>query len=577
LKFTHTLKFRLIVTTILCAAVVSLVGNLSLFNYLNGIIRQKADRIVDIHLSTLRSQLDKDLSDLTDLAILCASDTTLTTALEQRGTDSFAMRLALNAQNQLNTYLASSPLNNAVDVLAAFNADGLIIMASGRQFGSLSDYEALVALPLYQRVSALSPQPFYVIEPSPSIKNGRTTLAVLCPVQNVGSTPGYGYLYIELGLDVLEGVLAPYSDLNDLFVAAADGQLLTRTPDGYPDGFTAAGLQDGLCRIGASSYEVRSEPLCSGGLRLYHCVVQTALDQDGAHILYAVTAVIILSLLLAAVLAVMVSASLSRPISRLDERLRRIASNDFSFDPTIEKPQGELGQIGRTINEMSMSIQHLLRETEEMSTQRRNIEIELLQSQVNPHFLYNTLDSIRWMAVIQKNPGIANMTRSLSNLLKNIAKGTQDKIPLSEELSLLQDYIAIQSVRYLETFTFVNRVPRELYDYKIVKLTLQPLVENAIFHGIEPTGECGTITVSGREEGDVLCLTVEDNGVGIEPERLANLLSAGHDRGRSSLNGIGIANVHQRLQLIYGREYGLVVESEPGRYTRVTVRLPKEV
>ena len=101
------------------------------------------------------------------------------------------------------------------------------------------------------------------------------------------------------------------------------------------------------------------------------------------------------------------------------------------------------------------------------------------------------------MAVIQKNPGIASITHSLSNLLKNIAKGTQDKITLAEELGLLQDYIAIQAVRYVEMFTFVNEVPQELYACRIVKLTLQPLVENAIFHGIEPTGECGTITMTG--------------------------------------------------------------------------------
>ena len=224
-----------------------------------------------------------------------------------------------------------------------------------------------------------------------------------------------------------------------------------------------------------------------------------------------------------------------------------------------------------------MSIQHLLRETEAMYNQRRNIEIDLLQSQVNPHFLYNTLDSIRWMAVIQKNPGIANITRSLSNLLKNIAKGTQDKIPLREELGLLNDYIAIQSVRYLETFTFENRVPEELYDCRIVKLTLQPLVENAIFHGIEPTGECGTITLTGRAEGGDLYLCVEDDGAGIEPERLAGILTTERKRSGSSMNGIGIANVHKRLQLIYGRQYGLKVESEPGKYTRVTVHLPKEV
>ena len=301
------------------------------------------------------------------------------------------------------------------------------------------------------------------------------------------------------------------------------------------------------------------------------------MEENGVHLLYTLFVVLITSLLLGGILTVIVSAYIARPVRRLNDRIRRITKNDFSFDPAIENSKDELGEIGHTVNEMTMSIKHLLRQTEEMYVRRKNIEIELLQSQVNPHFLYNTLDTIRWMAVIQQCPGIANTVSSLVNLLKNLAKGTQDKIPLREELALLGDYIAIQNVRYVETFTFVNEIPAELLDLRIIKLTLQPLVENAIFHGIEPTGECGTITLSGHLEGDDLVLTVTDDGAGIPPEKLDTLLTAHHKKNRSSLNGMGVANVHQRLQLTYGKNYGLTVESELGKYTRVSVHIPKAV
>lgn len=569
LRFTKTLRFRLIVLSVLCAAVVSLAGNLSLYSYLNHIINQRADHIDEIYLSTLQNQLNTYLTDLSDLAVLCSSDFTVSQSLTA------SKAAAIDAQDRLNAYLATSPVQNHIDVISVVNDRGVIVSATAQTFGELHDYDAIRAQPLYQQaVESGASQQVGVVQ---SIHGGEQALAMICPIQGLGSRPGQGYLYIELNLELFNDVLQPYTELNDLFVTGPDGQLVTLRPEGIPADFTAAGLTDGDCAIGGQTYLVRSEPLSMGGLRLYHCVLQTELDQEGIHILYTVIAVVALSLLLALCLSVLFSAYFSRPISRLNDRLRRIAANDFSFDPAIEKPQDELGQIGRTVNEMSMSIQHLLRETEAMYNQRRNIEIDLLQSQVNPHFLYNTLDSIRWMAVIQKNPGIANITRSLSNLLKNIAKGTQDKIPLREELGLLNDYIAIQSVRYLETFTFENRVPEELYDCRIVKLTLQPLVENAIFHGIEPTGECGTITLTGRAEGGDLYLCVEDDGAGIEPERLAGILTTERKRSGSSMNGIGIANVHKRLQLIYGRQYGLKVESEPGKYTRVTVHLPKEV
>ena len=180
------------------------------------------------------------------------------------------------------------------------------------------------------------------------------------------------------------------------------------------------------------------------------------------------------------------------------------------------------------------------------------------------------------MAVIQKCPGIEKMTRSLSNLLKNIAKGTQDKITVQEELNLLHDYVDIQAVRYMEAFSFVDEVPEALYKYRMIKLTLQPLVENAIFHGIEPTGESGTITVTGREDGSDIVLCVADDGAGIPADTLADLLTAERPRSHASLNGIGVYNVHKRLQMLYGDAYGLRIDSEPGCGTCVTVRIPKE-
>ena len=204
----------------------------------------------------------------------------------------------------------------------------------------------------------------------------------------------------------------------------------------------------------------------------------------------------------------------------------------------------------------------------------------MLQNQINPHFIYNTLNSIKWMATIQHAPGIAEMTMALSRLLKSVSKGNERLVPLQEEFALLNDYFTIQQYRYGGTITMdVTYIEDERLcrDCMIPRFTLQPLVENAIFHGIEPTGECGTITLTGREENGDLYLCVEDDGAGIEPERLANILTVESKRSGSSLNGIGIANVHKRLQLIYGRQYGLSVESELGKYTRVTVHLPKEV
>lgn len=208
---------------------------------------------------------------------------------------------------------------------------------------------------------------------------------------------------------------------------------------------------------------------------------------------------------------------------------------------------------------------------------QKNVELSLLQSQINPHFLYNTLDSIRWMAVIQGSKNIEQTTKALIRLLRNTAKGLGDKIPLRDELSLVADYVHIQQVRYVEIFDYLCTVPKELMDCLIVKFTLQPIVENAILHGIEPTGRFGQITINAHAEGDSLFLTVEDNGAGMTREELEQLtasMSAKPDP--NSMNGIGVSNVDTRLKFQYGEGYGLTYESAPDQFTRVTIHIPRE-
>lgn len=583
--FFSTLKWKLIFTSVLCTAAVSLFGSLFLYYKMNTMLQQKADRIDELHLSALSDQLNEYLEDLSDLGNLCANDVQVVTALEQTGRSSYAMRQALDAQNRLNAYLASSPLSSTVDQLTVFNTDGRFISGAGRTMGTPQDYDHIIQQPLYRKVMGMQNPPAAMIAPAHSIHTAMRrdpyVLAIVCPVRGLGSTSGYGYLYAELGLDLFCDVLEPFDEWSKLFLATDDTVLIfpeSLTEEEMPTArqLAQASAENTELMLGDRKFKVTAVRLNAGGLSLYSCFEMTGLDNDGAQTRMAVATTLLSCFLLALVLALVLAAYLTKPISLLNSRLHRIADNDFSYDPEIEKAGGELGQIGRTVNEMTMSIENLLQTTEQSYEQRRKIEIQLLQSQVNPHFLYNTLDSIRWMAVIQKSPGIESMTRSLSNLLKNIAKGTQDKITLEEELALLHDYVEIQSVRYMEAFTFYDTVPKELYRYRIIKLTLQPLVENAIFHGIEPTGENGTITVTGREEGGNLVLCVTDDGAGIPPDVLPTLLSEERPRSHASLNGIGVCNVHKRLQMLYGDAYGLTIESEPEVGTCVTVRVPKE-
>ncbi|MEG2924583.1 MAG: histidine kinase, partial [Oscillospiraceae bacterium] len=221
------------------------------------------------------------------------------------------------------------------------------------------------------------------------------------------------------------------------------------------------------------------------------------------------------------------------------------------------------------------SVDNLLHETQRAATEKKNAEISLLQAQVNPHFLYNTLDSIYWMSVTQKVPAISKMTKSLSNLLKNMAKGVSDKIFLQQELSLLQDYVNIQLVRFTETFEYECNVPERFFKYLIVKMTLQPLVENAIMHGIEESQTFGKVSIDASDDENYLYIHVKDSAGLLTSEQFEKLLKT-QPKEEKALRGIGLGNVHRRLRLLYGEDCGLSMMGEKGVFTKITVKIRKE-
>lgn len=208
--------------------------------------------------------------------------------------------------------------------------------------------------------------------------------------------------------------------------------------------------------------------------------------------------------------------------------------------------------------------------------QKKELEYQILQSQINPHFLYNTLNSIKWMATIQNATGIAEMTTSLARLLKSISKGTRQLIPIREELELLKDYVLIQNYRYGGIVKVDYSIPDEtLLGYVIPKLTLQPIVENAIFHGIEAKGENGIITVTLYKKEQDLYIDITDNGIGMSPELINQVLSGSSEDAKSDFfRKVGIHNVNLRLKYTFGENYGIQIHSKEGEYTTMIIILP---
>ena len=272
--------------------------------------------------------------------------------------------------------------------------------------------------------------------------------------------------------------------------------------------------------------------------------------------------------------------AITRPVEALQKRIEAVGGGDFTADPAVEW-NNELGDIGRGINKLAADVDGLMTRRVEDERKKQELEYRMLQSEVNPHFIYNTLNSIRWMATIQHAPGIAEMVTAFARLTKSISKGTEKLVPLQEELALLNDYFTIQQYRYGGDLEIeVSRIENErlCQDCMIPRFTLQPLVENAIFHGLEPKGGHGSVLLDISTDpatGDVL-LRLTDDGIGMPPEQVVHLLDEPTEAKEKAekFRHVGLWNVNRRIQYSFGEAYGLTIESEEDIGTEVTIRLP---
>jgi len=289
------------------------------------------------------------------------------------------------------------------------------------------------------------------------------------------------------------------------------------------------------------------------------------------------------SLIFVLIMGVVISGLLHRvvavPVGALQRQMEAVSRGDFTPNPAIEWDH-ELGDVGRGINELSRSVSSLMEKRIEDEQQRLALEYKMLQNQVSPHFIYNTLNSIKWMATIQHAPGVAEMVTALSRLLKIVSKGSQKLVPLEEEFALLEDYFTIQRYRYGGTITLeLPELEEGDRSCLIPRFTLQPLAENAIFHGIEPNGGIGKLSVRvehSPDSTDVL-IHITDDGVGMDVEQIGRLVDGAcqEDGEAPQFQHVGIHSVHRLLQLSFGPEYGLTVHSKTGQGTTVTMRLPE--
>ena len=327
-------------------------------------------------------------------------------------------------------------------------------------------------------------------------------------------------------------------------------------------------------QIQGGSYQIRSELSPYTGWRTVGVFSMDEVMSSVNTIVYILFTCVIISLVLVVIVSFKFSRTLTNPIFKLKRLMKQAESGDLTVRFNFQH-NDEIGELGQSFNHMIARIDQLIQMVYVEQENKRTAEMKSLQEQIKPHFLYNTLDTISWMARDYDAEDIVRLVDALTNMFRIGLSHGKDIITVKEEITHVSNYLYIQKIRYKDKLNYVIHVDESLYAIEVPKLILQPLVENAIYHGVKAKRGGGTITITGVPEGENLVFTVQDNGAGMPQEKVEELNRRMSERSvLDEQKSFGLFYIRERIQLCYGKGYGVHVESALGEGTRVTITLP---
>jgi len=588
-----TIRARILLGTISLVVIISIIVTLASYYIVSENLQRNLIQTSETKVSFLCSSINSNIMNVKNFIRSCQINRKIIDfALEGENHDNRIKRETHDFVTE--TYQANAALSTQLIRLVVIGKEryDIVQVVEAHNSSIAVSSDAIISLPYFEQLhtnidkvsTGIVPDPFFTTKSVPMIP-------FVYPIQHPYKDKEIGYIFTEMSTAVITGPIHNYLSesesllyfrIDDMNYQYRDEKLSPcETSLTFLEDLSSYALnQDSLIRRARNEETneivfVISRPLDVEGWFVSECISTKELSRQ---ITKTFLTIVLIVLAAASIIAVSLSwflfQTVTVPVSRLQLRMKRVEEGDFSRDPSTEW-EHELGDIGKTINNLTENVQQMMHQRIEDEKQKKDYEYKMLQSQINPHFLYNTLNSIKWMATIQNAPGIAEMTTALSRLLKNIAKGTSNQITIEKELDLVRDYFTIQQYRYggIITMDILANDP-ELLSCEILKFTLQPLVENAIFHGIEPKGTAGKISIHVyRDEENDIHIDVTDDGVGIAEDMIDRLLFD-NNASSSFFKEIGLSNVHKRLQYEYGDKYGLSVSSIAGEFTTISILLP---
>lgn len=394
-----------------------------------------------------------------------------------------------------------------------------------------------------------------------------------------------GWLFIVFDRDQFDLLLQDLRTVLNTEIAMDDGELLLYdTMSGGPEAVNR--LRAAAVSYSAPPKERRRAESISWDYRIENLGIRVTFFDDMKGVESNIRAlstmtgtVIFITVLIILAASLLFSETIVRPVTRLHKNLVRVKEGDYTVRVHVET-RDEVGDLCDAFNGMAEEIDRLVNRVYSVELKEKEAAIKALQAQINPHFLYNTLDMIKSMAELYGALQVSEMIMALSKLFRYATHTDGVLVTIREELENLSSYMTIVGARFGGRIVFAARVPEELLAEPIVKVCLQPLVENSISHGLGRGRSGGRIAVTVKKEDGIMTVTVEDNGGGIQPERLAEIRGRLERRERveeeSGRGNVGLKNIHDRIRLYYGDAYGIVIDSFPGKGTVVTLSYPSD-
>ncbi|ANX00275.1 histidine kinase [Thermoclostridium stercorarium subsp. leptospartum DSM 9219] len=585
-----TIKGKIIISTLLFSfALSSFIAGIS-YKVYDDYLRNNLIHSAELSLQVIADTINNDLKNIFSLADWCQANTTI---------GEFAMYGSKNAKQKITVYEYLNQQYNTNDsseyiqrVLVASNKKEFVQVVTIRYSSVVDVFDVVENLDYFEAALNSNPYSFstgFVYDPF-KIKNRLTILPLIRPIYSLYDSSIAGWVFVCISPELFSNAIELYhhSDTESIYLTLSGNTYLYKDgsfilTDFRPEFFESNSNRNITTLFNNTLLNVRHKQkvfYVTRPLNYADCYITREIDvrELFSQTKFFIGIIILISLFIVLAgffMSLILNKMVNTPVSKLKKTMAKIGRGDFSKDKTIEW-ENEFGEIGRGINKLAESINNLMNTRLEMEKQKRDYEYQMLQSQINPHFLYNTLMSIKWMATVQNAPGIAEMVTALSRLLKNISKGTKQFVPLSEELNLLMDYYTIMKYRYGGAITIdIKNDDEKLLNCGILRFTLQPIVENAIFHGIEPKGAAGNISIHiFRNDSGDLQIDITDDGIGMDDEMIKTVLTDKSEIKSGFFRKIGISNVHNRIRLEFGEKYGLSIKSRKGSFTTVTILLP---